>query len=209
MTLILILPAVFFAFAGATGATGGQGSPTVVVEKLNTALLAAMRGGKKLGFEGRYALLKPVIDDVFAVETMTRISSGRHWHSLSPEQQKTLTELYSRWSAASYANNFDDYDGQRFDITGESVVGKRADVNSSLLKKDGEGVQFLYKLVQSGETWRIVDIHIKGVSQLSNTRAQFTSILERNGYEGLFKSLQEEIQKLGSGAGERSPLQRR
>jgi phospholipid transport system substrate-binding protein len=197
--LTLIPLAAFVIFAAASGASGAQSSPTAQVEKLNTALLTAMKGGQQLGFDGRYALLKPVIDTVFDVRTITRISVGRQWRLFSAEQHKVLDQLYSRWSAASYASNFDAYDGQRFEIEGVKVTGNKADVNSSLINKDGRSVRFLYKLVQSNGTWRIVDIHIKGVSQLSLTRAQFVSILRRNGYEGLVKSMQEKIKELGSG----------
>jgi phospholipid transport system substrate-binding protein len=197
--IFLIPLAALVISAAATGAAGSQTSPTAVVQKLNTALLAAMKGGKQLGFKGRYALLKPVVEDVFDVRAITRISVGRQWRGFSPQQHRVLDQLYSKWSAASYASNFNEYDGQRFEIESVQIVGNKADVNSSLVNPDGENVQFLYKLAQSGGAWRIVDIHIKGVSQLSLTRAQFTSILKRNGYEGLVQSLQEKIKELGCG----------
>lgn len=197
--MFLIPLAAFVLLAVAIGAAGSQNSPTAVVEKLNSALLAAMKGGKQLGFEGRYALLKPVIDTVFDVRTITRISVGRQWRRLSPQQHQVLDQLYSKWSAASYASNFNEYDGQRFDIASVQIAGNKADVKSSLINKDGKNVQFLYKLTQSGGNWHIVDIHIKGISQLSLTRAQFVSILNRNGYEGLVQSLRKKIKELASG----------
>ena len=36
-----------------------------VIQEFNEALIAAMKGGKELGYEGRYKLLEPVIDKTF------------------------------------------------------------------------------------------------------------------------------------------------
>lgn len=199
--IILILTAVILVFAGmfSAAASGERRSPADPVKELNAALLQAMKGGTQLGFDGRYALLKPVIDHVFALQTMTRICVGKQWQHFSPQQRKNLTGLYARWSAASYANNFNDYSGESFEIESARANGRRANVSSTLCKENGPKIMFLYKLVESDGEWRIVDIHIEGVSQLSMTRTQFVSILDRKGYEGLVQSLQKKIKDLGTG----------
>ncbi|MDL1959304.1 MAG: ABC transporter substrate-binding protein [Deltaproteobacteria bacterium] len=183
-----------------TGAAAAQSNgPATVVEKFNAKLLEAMQGGEKLGYAGRYALLEPVIYDVFAFDLMARISSGKYWQSMSADQRDRLIELYRQWSTATYARRFDTFAGQRFEVSAPpQALGSRVNVCSHMIKSNGEVILFLYKLKMTRHQWRIVDIHVKGVSQLANTRAQFTSILDRDGYEVLLKTLQEKIDDLSS-----------
>lgn len=186
------------AFALITGVAAAQSSgPAAVVEKFNAKLLEAMQGGEKLGYAGRYALLEPVICEVFAFDLMARISSGKYWQSMSADQRDRLIELYRQWSTATYAQRFDTFDGQRFEVSAPpQALGSRVNVRSHMVKSNGEVILFLYKLKMIRHQWRIVDIHVKGVSQLANTRAQFTSILDRDGYDVLIKTLREKIDDL-------------
>jgi phospholipid transport system substrate-binding protein len=180
-------------------AAAQSSGPAAVVEKFNAKLLEAMQGGEKLGYAGRYVLLEPVIYDVFAFDLMARISSGKYWQSMSADQRDRLIELYRQWSTATYARRFDAFTGQRFEVSAPpQALGSRVNVRSHMVKSNGEVVLFLYKLKMVRQQWRIVDIHVKGVSQLANTRAQFTSILDRDGYEVLLKTLQEKIDDLSS-----------
>ncbi len=196
---LLFWAVLFTVFAGIPAAEGDRSSPEAVIAKLNDGLRAAMRGGKELGFNGRYALLKPLIEAVFDVQTITRISAGGQWKSFSADQRETLIELYTHWSAASYASNFDEEAGQRFEIGKTEIIGNKAEVTSSVIRKNDERVQFHYILAPNDSGWQIVDIQIQGVSQLSMTRTQFVSILKRSGFEGLAKSLEEKIRELQSG----------
>jgi phospholipid transport system substrate-binding protein len=182
------------------GAAAAQSSgPAAVVEKFNAKLLEAMQGGEKLGYAGRYALLEPVIYDVFAFDLMTRISSGKHWQSMSADQRDRMIELYRQWSTATYARRFDAFADQRFEVLAPpQALGSMVNVRSHMIKGNGEVVPFLYKLKMIRQQWRIVDIHVKGVSQLANTRAQFSSVLDRDGYEALVKKLEEKIDDLSS-----------
>jgi phospholipid transport system substrate-binding protein len=191
LSIVVAFPMVY--------AAAQNSSPSAVIEELNAKLLEAMKGGNKLGYDGRYALLEPVIHDIFDIDLMTRISMGRHWKNMSENQRNQMIALYQQWSIATYAQRFDTYEGQRFEVLPEQKVqGSSVIVCSHLIKKTGEVVDFLYKLKKARNKWLIVDIHVKGVSQLANTRAQFTSILDRDGYDVLVKKLEEKIDDLSS-----------
>jgi phospholipid transport system substrate-binding protein len=202
IALFLRWSALFLGVAVAfpTGYAAAQNSsPAAVIEKLNAKLLEAMKDGNKLGYDGRYALLEPVIHDTFALDLMTRISMGRHWKNMSENQRNQMIALYQQWSTATYARRFDTYAGQRFEVLPKQKVQRSSViVRSHVIKKTGEVIEFLYKLRKVRKKWLIVDIHVKGVSQLANTRAQFTSILDRDGYDALVKKLEEKIDDLSS-----------
>jgi phospholipid transport system substrate-binding protein len=188
------LPLLFLA----PGALADDRGPAQTIEKLNAALLQSMKGGQDIGYEGRYAILAPVLEDSFAFELMTRIAVGKkYWRQLDVQQRERLVVLNRDWSIAQYADRFDHYDGQQFSLAQPPQIKRSiALLSSDLSKKDGNRTEFLYKLKKMENRWRIVDIQVKGVSQLANSRAQFKSILDKNGYEGLVARLSEKIAKL-------------
>lgn len=168
--------------------------PAESIERFNTTLLAAMRGGEKLGFEGRYKLLYPVIDSIFADRFMARFAAGRFWRDFSDKQKRQYSEAYLDWSVSAYADRFDSYKGQRFDITSVDAQGDQATVVSVLTKPDGGTVDFTYKLRAQDGKWLVVDIVVRDVSQLAMTRSQFTSILGREGFDALMTKLAQKLQ---------------
>ena len=173
--------------------------PANTVGRFNTALLKAMKGGGTLGFTGRYELLAPVIKENFALPFMGEKSVGRYWETWGQEQQKLFLDKYATWSISSYANNFKSYGGEKFEILPHGgQKGRTQTIVSRLTKKNGETVDFYYRLREIENKWRIVDIQIKGVSQLALTRAQFVDILKNKGFDNLIDTLREKIHALST-----------
>lgn len=172
---------------------GETGGPTQVISRFNVALIEAMKGGKELGFSGRYRLLEPVVTETFLPPYMASVSVGRHWKTLTEEQQRQFEEIYAEWLIANYAKNFHAYAGERFEITKESRTANGAAVLSKLLNSQGKATEFDYRLRLTEDVWRIVDIRISGVSQLANTRAQFVSVLDQKGFDELVALLKRKI----------------
>lgn len=177
----------------ARAATAQGLGPAETIERFDAALLAAMRGGEKLGFEGRYKLLYPVIDSIFADRFMARFAAGRFWREFSDKQRRQYSEAYLDWSVSAYADRFDSYNGQHFDITSADTQGDQATVVSALTKPDGSTVDFTYKLRAQDGKWLVVDIIVRDVSQLAMTRSQFTSILGREGFDSLMTKLAQKL----------------
>lgn len=180
-------------------ATGGaeQKEANETVQKMNSALMESMKRADEIGFRGRYKLLAPVINDVFALPFMGRVSMGSYWKSLSPEQRKLYLDIYTDWTISSYASNFDGYSGEKFEIrNGQESRGKSVSVVSNLVRPHEDSVDFYYTLRRFQNRWLIVDIRIEGVSQLALTRGQFVSIMKRKGFDGLISSIKEKIASL-------------
>jgi len=179
--------------------TGLQG----LSKKFNSALLEAMKGGKKLGYEGRYRLLDPVIRNSFSLSSMARSAAGNYWDSFSEEERKVYLKTYSEWSVANYAGRFTDYSGEQFRLISESPPERNTvTVLSKLIESNGNDLEFKYHLRLVEGSWRIVDIRILGVSQLWLTKAQFVFILGVKGFDGLISMLNDKTRKLSQGDGE-------
>lgn len=163
------------------------GDPAVIqVKALTSALLKSMRAGPSEPATKRYRELKPVIERVFALPFMTRLSVGPAWASFPPQQQSALIAAFSRYTIANYAHNFSNFSGQRFEIDDNAITrGDDKVVQSSLTSPGGTPTNLLYRMRQVDGTWRIVDVYFNGISQLSLQRVQFASAIASGGSPAL------------------------
>ncbi len=175
-------------------ASAGDRGATEVVEKLHAALLSAMKDGDKIGYQGRFDQLAPVIKSSFDMPFISKTVLGKYWETLTNEQRSRFVEAFTQQSIATYAANFDLYSGEHFKIIPEKQVdGGRILVQSQLIKSDGGQVQLDYLLHRTGSQWRIINIIAEGVSDLALKRADYSAFLRSKGFEALLKKLSEKV----------------
>jgi phospholipid transport system substrate-binding protein len=173
--------------------------PAVVpIRAFYDALLAAMKQADQLGVRGRYDKLAPVIRSTFDLAAMTRIAVGPEWTAIPPEQQTALQDSFARMTIATYANRFDGYSGQSFEVDPEILSRNTGRiVRTKLLRPPDEPVTLNYLMRGTGDTWRIVDIYLSGtISELATQRSEFGAILKSGGPAALIESLRAQIDKL-------------
>ena len=171
------------------------------VQGFDAALISAMQGGRSLGAQGRFKRLEPAAQSAFDFATMTRVAVGPKWSTLSAADQAALVRAFGRFTAASFAKNFDSFDGERF-VVDPNVQTRGVDklVKAQLLSKSGSPTQFIWRMRQAGGRWKIVDVFYNGaISQLASQRAEFQSTLAAGGGAALVKSLDAKTQTLLAG----------
>jgi phospholipid transport system substrate-binding protein len=173
-------------------------TPAQVVDAFYATLLRAMKDGTDLGYQGRYDALAPTMSRAFDFTTMTRIAIGPRWGTLQPAQQDSLVAAFRRFSIASYASEFDQYSGQKFEIVkAEEPAPQGVIVSTVMQQASGKPIKFNYLLHRTASGWRIVDIYLEGtISQLAVRRSEFTSILSRSGPDALADDLNEKVKRL-------------
>jgi phospholipid transport system substrate-binding protein len=178
--------------------------PTATLKSFYDSLLAVMKDGQKLGFAGRRQKLAPAIGQAFDLSLMTRLVVGLPWPGLAADDQKQLVAAFTDFSVATYANQFDDFSGERFEVDPRPAPAPGNDVivKTRLIQSNGEPVQLDYLLRQEQGEWRIIDVFLSGtISQLAARRSEFSSILREQGARGLIAILKEKTQALASGNG--------
>ena len=190
VVFIFCLFATVNAFAEAeSGATAKQ-----VVDKFQTELIAVMKNGKQLGYAGRYDKLYGPVSDSHDLTKIARIVVGKEWEKLSEAQQQKLTDVFARLSVASYAHNFKDYSGESFVFDSEEETTRGGVVvHSHFIIPDDKPVKFDYMLKEKGNSWRIINIIANGVSDLALKRSEYTTILQREGFDALILKINEKI----------------
>jgi phospholipid transport system substrate-binding protein len=162
------------------------------------ALLSVMKQGDKLGIRGRYDKLAPTVRSTFDLAAMTRIAVGPEWNSIPREQQAALIENFTQMTIATYANRFDSYSGERFEVDAAAEPRNTGRiVHTKLFPSTGEPVTLNYLMRGSGDSWSVVDVYLTGtISELATRRSEFGAILKSGGPNALIESLRQQTEKL-------------
>jgi phospholipid transport system substrate-binding protein len=170
-------------------------NPEQVIHQLQSSLLQAMREGEKLGYEGRFKFLQPVIDQSHDINLIIKtILGSTYWLQLDKTQQDLISDTFRQLSIATYAGRFNQYEGEQFQIIERRALPReQVLVRSQLTKSDGGKVNFDYVLHQTEGRWRIANILFDGVSDLAIKRGEYRAILQRDGFQALIEMLKEKI----------------
>ncbi len=189
IVFIVCLLATTRVFADESSASARQ-----IVEKFQDDLITVMKNGKQLGFSGRYDKLAESVSKSHDLTKIARIVVGKDWEKLSEAQQQQLVDVFSKFSIASYAHNFKEYDGESFVFDSQEETARGGVVvHSHLDIPDEKAVKFDYMLKENGASWRIINIIANGVSDLALKRSEYTTILQREGFDALIKKINEKI----------------
>lgn len=189
--LVMLLPIS----AELSAAESETRNPEQVIQYLQSSLLHVMQDGEKLGYDGRYKYLEPVIDQSHDVDLIIKtILGATYWSQLDATQQNLMVETFRQLSIATYAGRFTHHEGEQFRIIEQRDLPRdQVLVRSQLTQSDGGTVNFDYVLHQDQGHWRITNILFDGVSDLAIKRGEYRAILQRSGFQALIDMLKEKI----------------
>ena len=200
--LFLVLPLALLAGLRAAFAADPGSAPAALIERLYATLLEVMKQAKRLAFDERYKRLAPAIEQAFDLGLMTRIAIGPGWAGLAPDQQQRLGAAFARYTISNYANRFDDYGGERFEVSPKAAPNPNGVVvESRLVKSNGEKVNLNYLLRQDAAgAWKIIDVYLSGtISELATRRSEFSTVLQRGGADALVQLIEQRSAALRAG----------
>ncbi|HEY1559625.1 MAG TPA: ABC transporter substrate-binding protein [Caulobacteraceae bacterium] len=179
-----VLAALLLLFA--SPATAASDPAAARIEAFDASLLSIMKEGPSLGVMGRFRRFEPLVEDTFDLPLMTRFAVGPSWASMSDSEHQALIKAFTRLTAASYAHNFDRYNGERLEVTPDvQTRGVDKIVQSRLTPRGKAPVALVYRMRRSGGGWKIVDVYYDAISQLTTRRSDFAGPLASGGEKGL------------------------
>ncbi len=200
--ILATLLAVGFGLSWPSGEPGAAGTaPRAVAERLDATILEAMKNAETLGYQGRYELLAPVLEQAFDFAFMARVSIGRYWRKMDEAQRARLVDTFKRLSIATFAARFNGYGGETFRILDEKEQPRGAVlVVNHLVKNDGEPVAIDFLMRQNEGQWRVVDVFLDAkYSELAIKRAEYTAVYQRDGFDRLIETMEAKIADFAAG----------
>jgi len=185
--------------APAAAVRAAPADPAVAtVSALDDALLATMKQAQVLGPKGRYKKLEPAVAQAFDLPTMTRYAIGPTWSKFSPADQAMLIQAFSRLSVASFAHNFNGYDGERF-VVDPAVDTRGPDkiVKTQIVPSQGDPTTIDYRMRASGGGWKAIDVLLQGtISQLTIRRSDLAAVVAGGDAKAIAASINAQADKL-------------
>ena len=184
----------------AQGATASE--VTAPIEQLDAGLLQAMKAGKGAPFQQRYDLLAPLVTRAFDLDFILERGVGPDWASLPPDQQAALKTAFQRYSIATYVSNFDEFGGERFDLS-PPAAGADPVVRVKIVpgSPSDDTHVLAYAMRQTAGGWKAVDVMADGsISEVAAQQAQIRSLIKIGGVANLLARLQQKTAELSGDA---------
>jgi phospholipid transport system substrate-binding protein len=198
-----IVTAALFALSMASATADAEIAPDVLARSVTDEVMTIIRADKELqsGSAQRLAqLVEAKVLPHFNFTHMTQLALGRNWRQATPEQRNVLIDEFRALLVRTYTTAFMqsrdqtvDYKPLRMAPTDSEVVVK------SLIKQPaGQPVTIDYSMEKLGDTWKVYDVRIEGISLVANYRNTFNSEIQKNGMEGLIKALADKNKALSA-----------
>ncbi len=170
--------------APATWAATAQEQLKGAIERVVSTLDDPTMKGEGKAAERRAAVRK-IANDIFDFAEIARRSLGRYWQPLTEPQRSEFVGLFGDLLERSYISKIETYGGEKIVYNGERVDGDLAVVSTKIITKNGTEVPIDYRLFRRGDSWKVYDVNIEGISLVSNYRTQFNKIIQTSGYNSL------------------------
>jgi phospholipid transport system substrate-binding protein len=206
LQLTLVAACLLPRAVAAADTTAMSDAATGPVAELDAGLLAQMKAGRALPFATRYAQLAPLIERVFDLPFILRVSVGPRWTNLPQDDQAQLLDAFRSYTVSSYVANFDKYDGQRFVILPDKrSIGEKVVVATEIVPPSGTPTRIDYVLrPEEGDgdvLWKAIDVLLDGsISQVAVQRSEFQGLLGDGDVAKLIASLRRKSADLSGAA---------
>jgi phospholipid transport system substrate-binding protein len=198
----LAIPAFLAAASLRSARADTEADAAAPIQRLDAALLAAMKAGRSTPFTQRYASLEQVIEQTFDLDAVLAASIGLGWTGIPSDQKAQLLVAFRRYTVANYAANFDNYTGQTFQIAPvvRSVGNGDVIVSSEIIAADSTSHKLDYVMRNTASGWKAVDVLADGsISRVAVQRSDFRHLLNSGGAPALAAGLQRKVAGLSGG----------
>ena len=173
-----------------------QEAPDAIVRKNTNEILAAIKADKDLAAGNQKKIEKLADEKVlpyFNFVRMTQLAVGRNWRDANDGQKKSLIDEFRTLLVRTYSTSLTQFRNQTIDVKPLKVAATETEVvvKTQVNQPGGQAIPIDYSMEKSGDTWKVYDVLIDGVSLVTNYRSSFNTEIQKSGIDGLIKSLTE------------------
>ena len=188
--------AAVWALAGTGAVHAADEAPDVMVQRLSTEVLDALRADKsvKAGDLDKVIVLvdKTIMPNV-NFRRMTAAAVGPGWRKASPEQQKRLQDEFKTLLVRTYAGALAQVSDQTINVKPLRASPEDKDVLvRTEVRGRGDPIQLDYWLEKTpgqGTGWKIYNLNVLGAWLVETYRSQFAREINAKGIDGLIDAL--------------------
>ena len=173
--------------------------PETLIRNTVEEVLSVIRQDKDIkagNKEKVIALVDAKVLPHFNFTHMTRLAVGKYWRKATPEQKKVLEIEFRNLLVRTYTNAFTSYQDQEVEVKPLKMANDATEVTikSLILNRGKPSTPVNYDMEKMASGWKVYDLSIEGVSLVTNYRGTFSEQIQKNGIDGLIKTLMEKNQ---------------
>ncbi len=177
LALTLFTPSPF------SSANAADDGPGAFVTRLGNKTIANMTD-VSLSESDRENQFRGLLREGFAVDTIGQFVLGKYRRTASAETVNEFIHVFEEYIVSLYAKQFSRYGGEKFVV--EKVVATTRSSDSMVMTKiiptdGGEAMRVDFQVRNFGNTFKILDVRVEGVSMVLAERDEFTSFIAKNG----------------------------
>lgn len=143
----------------------------------------------------KFEQMVELLDGSIDIDLVARLILARHWRRADEAQQVEYLKLFRAYALDSLASKLHIYNGQEFEITDSKAAGKKdAVVRTLITSPDRPPLHVDWRIREKKDGNLVaIDVIVESVSLIVTQRAEFGSVVERNGIDGLLNELRRRI----------------
>ena len=189
---IILVLAVFAAFVPAReSAAEAKDDASLFIDGLAQRAIELMKR-EDLAPAQREEEVRALLDHGFEMRMIARAALGRNWRRATAEQRTEFLALFRDYVVKTYAKRLGAFTGQSLNVNRSVPINeKETIVQTSLQDSSGPDTRIDWRVRVIKDKPRIIDVVVEGVSMLTTQRSTYTSVIAREGVDGLLKSMRE------------------
>ena len=161
-----------------------------VSEIADEVMSLANTGVKGPALRAKFAAL---MERYINLRNIANYALGPYRKQLPPGRREEFYSLVSNYAAALFVYYLEDFRGSALEIRSTTQQGRFTLIMSAIRLNGGGREQVRWRLVPSGDAYRISDVNLKGVWLSISMKDRFTKVLHRSKgeFDPLFAELRE------------------
>ncbi len=194
--VLLALVILVIVISGSDRARAQTGTPGEFVAVLGDQAIAMLRDDS-LTLEQREERFRALLQNGFDLKLIGRFVLGRYWRQATPEQRSEYLTVFGEFIVHKYSALLGGYSGETFAVLSEMASGEKDHiVRTRIDRPNGAPIEAQWRVRARKGQWRIIDITVEGISMAVTQRAEFKSVVQRNGIDGLIQVLGARVSKV-------------
>jgi phospholipid transport system substrate-binding protein len=136
-----------------------------------------------------------IIVPVFDFTELSKRTLARNWKKFNDAQQAEFSQVFSELMGNIYVDRIQGgYSDETIEFGNQIIHESRPlAVVKTFIVSARNRIPVDYSMIQKGDTWRVYDVKVEGVSLVKNYRSQFKEILSKESPDELIEKLKQKV----------------
>ena len=136
--------------------------------------------------------LRDLLIENFDLPLITRLVVGRYWRKANAAQKEAFMMVFEQHIVQVYSSQLGVYSDQRVEMrTVAARTDKDTIVGTEIMRQSDPPLRLDWLVRETNGSYKIIDLAAEGVSMMTTKRSEFSSVIAREGIDGLINRLEQ------------------